>query len=130
MLHALKRFFWPALPGRISVESADALRADVKASGVRGQEVDQINRNAVDVWVRHSDNMNRANNREWLRPQAKVFALRWGVLSAVLWLTSWIASNVHASSVPIAVEVVLTLAAFATGVVAMAFLFTHRVLRK
>jgi hypothetical protein len=130
MLQALKRFFWPALPAQISEASADSLRADLKAAGVWGQEVDQTNRNAVDVWVRHSDNMKRANNREWLRPQTKIFALRWGVLSAILGLSAWIASKADASSFPMAVEVVLTLAAFATGLVAMAFLFTHRALRK
>jgi hypothetical protein len=130
MFQSLKRFFWPSFPAQISEESADALRADLKAAGVWGQQVDQTNQNAVDVWVRHSDNMNRANNREWLRPQAKVFALHWGALSAVLWLSAWLASKADVSSFPTAVEVVLTLAAFATGLVAMVFLFTHRALRK
>jgi hypothetical protein len=78
------------------------------------------------VWGRHSDNMKRANNRECLRPQAKVFALRW----SVLWLFAWISSETNAFGFQVmTVEVVLTLAAFATGI-AMAFLFAHRALRK
>lgn len=131
MFQGLKRLFWPSLPAQVSEESADALRADLKAAGVWRKHIGQANRNAVDVWVRHSDNMKRANNRECLRPQAKVFALRWRVLSAVLWLFAWISSKTNAFGVQVlVVEVVLTLAALATGVVAMAFLSMRRALRK
>ncbi|CAN7793153.1 hypothetical protein LJR034_009303 [Caballeronia sp. LjRoot34] len=131
MFQGLKRLFWPPLPAQVSEESADALRADLTAAGVWRKHIGQANRNAVDVWVRHSDNMKRANNRECLRPQAKVFALRWRVLSAVLWLFAWISSKTNAFGVQVmVVEVVLTLAALATGVVAMAFLSMRRALRK
>ncbi|WP_059414278.1 hypothetical protein [Cupriavidus basilensis] len=120
MIRALLNFFTPLPPKRVSRESTDALHADIKAAGVWGEEIGDASRNAVDVWVRHSDRQNRAVNYEWLKPRAKLLALRWAGLSCVLWFGAWIASGSLLAEVP------LTLAGFVTGVVAMVLFFIHR----
>lgn len=124
MLRALLDYFWPTLPKKISRESADALRADVKAAGVWGKPLGEANRDAVDVWTRHSDRQSRAENVEWLKPRASSFAVRWAVLSCALWAGAWVVSGRLMAEVP------LTLAAFASSIVAIAFFWIARAFNK
>lgn len=124
MLQKIRDFLWPTPPGKISKASQDALRADVKSAGIWGKELDDVNRQSVDVWVRHGDNLGRAANRAWLAPRAKVYAVRWGTL-ALLALGSAFAS----SGLPV-LEVPMTLAAVAAGGIAAGFLIAHRVLNR
>jgi hypothetical protein len=39
MFQGLKGLFWPSLPAHVSEESADALRADLKAAGVWRKQI-------------------------------------------------------------------------------------------
>lgn len=119
MLKRIRDYFVPAPPKEVSRESADALRADVKAAGLWG-ELGEGNRDKVDAWVRHSDRQARAANREWLKPRARNFALRW----AMVWAVSWIGAGLARGK--LAFEVPLTLAGFVAACIAAAFLFIHR----
>jgi len=122
MLKTIVGFFWPVLPAEISQDSKSALRADIKAAGVWGKPLGDTNRDAVNVWARHSDRESRASNREWLKLHANTFSKRWAVLSCVQW------AGAAAASGHLIAEVPLTLAAFATGVVAIGFVFARRAL--
>ena len=123
MIKAILQHFVPAAPRDVSRESGEALREDIKATGMWGEPGD-THRNAVDVWVRHADRQSREANREWLKPRAKAFAGRWAVLSCALWLGAWIVSERLVGEVP------LTLSGFLTGSVAMVFFYLHRALNK
>ncbi|MGF6440676.1 hypothetical protein [Paraburkholderia youngii] len=124
MLRTICDYFIPSPPNRVSRESSDALHADIKAAGMWGKPLEEANRNAVDPWVRHSDRQSRESNREWLKPRANAFCLRWAVLCGALWLGAWIASG-H----PV-VEVPLTLMGFVAGCVATVFFYVGRSLNK
>lgn len=124
MLRAILDYFWPSPPKEVSRESTVALRADIKAASIWGEQLGDTNRDSVDVWVRHSDRQSRAANREWLKSRSGAFSRRWAVVSCVLWLGAWIVAGHVVAEVP------LTLAGSATGVVAMGFFFTHRALNK
>ncbi|WP_175924641.1 hypothetical protein [Burkholderia latens] len=124
MFRALLDYFWPPPPKEVSRESAAALKADIKAAGVWGKPLEDVNRDTVDVWVRRSDRQSRAENVQWLKPRARLFALRWAVLSGVLWVGAWMASACLVAEVP------LTLAAFGSSVVAITFFWIARAFNK
>lgn len=123
MLRTILDYFWPSPPRRVSRESDAALAADIKATGILGlNPLGDVNRNAVDVWIRHSDRQSRAENLEWLKGKAKVLALRWAVLSCALWAGAWTVSGRLIAQAPLA------LAAFTTGIVAIALFRIARAL--
>ncbi|MDO5947189.1 hypothetical protein [Burkholderia cepacia] len=123
MIKAIFQYFVPTPPNEISRESVEALRADVKAAGAWGEFGDAY-RSAVNVWTRHADRQSREANIEWLKLRAKSFAVRWAVLSCVVWLGAWIVSGRLVAEVP------LTLSGFLTGSVAMVFFYLHLALNK
>lgn len=53
--------------------------------GMWSADLDDANRRKVDPWIRHGDNQTRAENRAWLSLHAKIFAIRWSVLSLMCW---------------------------------------------
>lgn len=124
MLREIVQCFLPIPPKGISAESRSALRKDTKAAQFLGKPLDDVHRRSVDVWIRHTDNLSRAANREWLKERAKVYALRWASVSCVTWLGAWLASD------RLIVEVPLTLAGFAAGTFAVILFVAHRVLNR
>lgn len=124
MIKALLDYFIPLPPNKVSRESNDALSADIKAAGMWGKPLGEANRDAVDVWVRHSDRRSREANREWLKPRAKVFCRRWMLLCGVLLLGAWITSGHLLAEVP------LTLAGCVAGFISIVFSCVSRSLNK
>ncbi|CAB3754861.1 hypothetical protein [Paraburkholderia humisilvae] len=124
MIKVLLDYFIPSPPNKVSRESNDALNADIKAAGMWGKPLGEANRDAVDVWVRHSDRRSREVNREWLKPRAKVFCGRWALLSGVLLLGAWITSGYQLA------ELSLTLAGFVAGCVSILFSCVSRSMNK
>lgn len=104
----LSAYFLPSPPSSISEEEHAAFQADLddaKWTGALGS----ANRAKVDVWVRHSGNLARAENRVWLRNQGWTFVRRWAFLSAVMWMGAAAVSGLLWMEIP------LTLLGYLTG---------------
>lgn len=117
----IRAYFWPTPPRHVSTESQAAMDADIQAKGVWSAQLGDENRVAVNLWTRHSDNLARAENREWFRKHGLAFVRRWAVVSAIAWLGAWAASGT------VLVEVPLVLLGFVAGVLAMFFQYLRRV---
>jgi len=105
-------YFWTKLPRKISKESRDMLKRDLK-------NICTFN---INPWSSGQDREARKKNREWMKLHAKTFVNRWAYLSVVLWSLTWLSSGFIFISVP------LTLTAFLASIVTIIFIYAHRVL--
>lgn len=120
----LREYFWPCPPEKISEESKAAVAADIQQNFRPAGPLGEADLETVNIWVRHKDNQARRTNREWLRPLAGKLACRWGWLSAVSWILSYLTSG-H-----LLFEVPLTIIGFISGVVTFGLVYAHRSLNK
>lgn len=111
----IRDYFWPKPPKQISAESQAAMQGDLRGKGVWSAELDDKHRRAVNVWTRHSDNLVRAENRQWLHKHGVKFVRRWATVSCIAWAGAWAASGT------LWLEVPLVLIGFVAGVLAMLF---------
>jgi hypothetical protein len=114
--------FWPQPPHDISNETKAAMDADLKAKRFMDAVPYDVNRQRVDVWIRHSDNQARKANREWLKSHAVKYARRWAVVSTIAWMGSWLCAG------QLILEVPLTLLGVVAVVIAIGFLYASRAL--
>jgi len=98
MRQFLVKYLIPTPPARISVESSEAMAADLAEANL-GVLADE-HRSKIDVWTRHADELARRGNREWLRAQGWVFVRRWAILALVLWVCAYASSGQLWSEVP------------------------------
>lgn len=124
LTETLVAFLWPRPPAEVSNQSKVALKADLKAARKDSSMLGDQSRMGVDVWTRHRDNLARAENRAYLGAHAKTFAGRWACIGVCAWGLAWMAEGW------LWIEVPLTLAGAVAGLVAIAFVYTHRSLNR
>lgn len=117
-------YFWPRPPKQISNKSKVALSKDLKDCGTLGLDLGEEHRLSVSPWIRGEDRNARKVNREWLKMYTLTFTKRWAALSGSLWFLAWVASGF------LIIEIPLTLLAFVSGCIALAFFYAHKKLNE